>query len=233
MFKIYLSFLLFLPLLGCTMHAPGKGLAHDTTEHPSHSVHSAHHRFIDAERWAKVFESEDREAWQKPEGVLDELQLRSNMLVADIGSGTGYFAVRFAKRVERVWAVDLEESMATYVQNRAKREGIQNITPVVAEVDSPKLPTPVDLVFLCDTYHHIENRTSYFRALSGKLRQGARLVVVDFKLGEIPVGPPERHRISPHQVIDEMKKAGYSLLDLDEKTLPYQYIAQFSWAGDR
>lgn len=149
------------------------------------------------------------------------------MKVAEIGSGTGYFAVRLARRVPRgkVWGVDIEPQMVEYLDRRAAAEGLPQLDSLLGAVDDPRIPEPVDLIFICNTYHHIGERPRYFGRLKERLLPEGRLVVVDFKMGELPVGPPEDHRVRPRQLHQELTAAGYHRLKLDTTTLPYQYIA--------
>src|SRR5258705_10097863 len=65
------------------------------------SPHTAEHRFSGAERWARVFDDPARDAWQKPHQVIEALALAPDAVVADIGSGTGYFAARLAHFVPK------------------------------------------------------------------------------------------------------------------------------------
>src|SRR5574341_633558 len=94
------------------------------------TVDHAQHRFGGAEKWAQVLDDPARDAWQKPHEVLQALKLAPDASVADIGSGTGYFAVRLAHRVPngRVYGVDAEPDMVRYLAERAKREGLANLT---------------------------------------------------------------------------------------------------------
>jgi tRNA G46 methylase TrmB len=78
-------------------NAHGAREAGPSDERPSDGAF--HHRFEDAEKWAKEFDNPERDAWQKPEEILDALHLQRTSLVADIGAGTGYFSVRIAKRI--------------------------------------------------------------------------------------------------------------------------------------
>lgn len=183
------------------------------------------HRFEDAERWAKVFEAPTRDQWQRPDAVFRLLDPKSDWRVADIGSGTGYFAVRFSRRVARVWGIDIEQSMVDYLNKRAKLQSLHNLTSILGGVQSARLPEPVDLVFVCNTYHHIKDRVAYFRNLAARLLPKGKLVIVDFKRGKIPVGPPERHRVTPEQLDRELAQAGYQRTTLDRTALPYQYVA--------
>jgi SAM-dependent methyltransferase len=182
-----------------------------------------HHRFDDAEKWAKEFDNPERDAWQKPEDVLEALHLQPTSLVADIGAGTGYFSVRIARRVPegKVFAADVEPDMVRYLGTRAEREHLANLTPVQARGDAPNLPAPVDLILVVDTYHHIDDRSRYFATLQSSLRPGGRLVIIDFK-ADSPNGPPPQHRIPPERVTQELAAAGYALTGKLE-FLPRQY----------
>jgi len=139
--------------------------------------HGFHHSFGNAERWAKEFDDPARDAWQKPEEILDALHLTQTDRVADIGAGTGYFSARIAKRVPdgKVFAVDIEPDMLNYLSERKHREQLHVLQPVRANTDSPNLPEPVDVVLLVDTYHHIDDRVPYFSRLKSSLRPGGRL----------------------------------------------------------
>jgi SAM-dependent methyltransferase len=185
------------------------------------------HRFEDAEKWAKEFDNPERDTWQKPEEILDALHLQRTSLVADIGAGTGYFSVRIAKRVPegKIFAADIEPNMVRYLGERARREHLINLVPVQASADAVNLPEPVDVALVVDTYHHIGNRTQYFAKLKSSLRPAGRLVIVDLR-ADSPNGPPVRHRISPERVTQELKAAGYALVDTLQ-FLPRQYCLIF------
>jgi SAM-dependent methyltransferase len=191
--------------------------------HAGSSSQGFHRRFDDAEKWAKEFDNPARDAWQKPDEVLDALHLQAASLVADIGAGTGYFSVRIAKRVPegKVFAADVEPDMLRYLDARAKREHLANLAPVQAGAATANLPEPVDLVLVVDTYHHIDDRTRYFAALQSSLRPGGRVVIIDFT-ADAPNGPPAQHRISPERVIEELGAAGYELVEKFD-FLPRQY----------
>ena len=126
-----------------------------------------HRAFDNAEKWAKEFDDAARDAWQKPEEVLDALHLARTAKVADLGAGTGYFSARIARRVSegKLFAVDVAPDMLRYLRERAQREHLDGLVPVLASAKSPNLPEPVDLVLIVDTYHHIDNRVAYFAAL--------------------------------------------------------------------
>ena len=110
------------------------------------------HSFGGAEQWAQIFDDPNRDSWQKPHEVIQALALKPDAVVADIGSGTGYFSARFANMVPkgRVYGVDTEPDMVKYLSERAKREGLNNITAVAGAPDDPRLPEKADLIILVD-----------------------------------------------------------------------------------
>lgn len=167
-------------------------------------------RFDDAEKWSKNFDSPTRDMWQMPDRVIAALDLKPGQTVADIGAGTGYFAIRLAKSTAapKVFAVDIEQSMVQYMRLRAVKEGITNLVGVVATASSANLPEPVDLILIVDTFHHIPAREAYFSNLQNSLKPGGRLAIVDWLPGG-PMGPPEQFRFSPAQIAAELGKAGW------------------------
>jgi len=185
------------------------------------------HHFGDAGKWAQVFDDPARDAWQKPHEVLRALKLAPGAAVADIGSGTGYFAVRLAHMLPQgtVFGVDLEPDMVKYLAARAKKEGLANLISVAGATDDPRLPTPVDLAILIDVYHHIGNREAYFRKLRGSIKPGGRIAIIDFS-ADSPIGPPKSARVAPEQVKAELRKAGYALTE-EHAFLPHQYFLIF------
>ena len=187
-----------------------------------------HHSFGQAGVWAKKFDDPSRDAWQKPEQILDALNLGPTARVADLGAGTGYFSVRIAKRLPegKVFAIDIEPEMLSYLSERARREHLSTVIPVVANEETPNIPEPVDLILVVDTYHHIDDRIAYFNRLRKSLNPGGRLAIVDFKM-ESPEGPPPEHRVSAEKVTEELKAAGYSLVAA-QSFLPRQYFLVFT-----
>ncbi len=184
--------------------------------------------FDDAEQWAKQFDDPKRDQWQMPEKVIAALNLKHGQKVADIGAGTGYFTVRLAKSSARlsVFAVDIEATMVEYLKKRAAKEGLQNITAIQASPDSPKLPEPMDLIFIVDTYHHIPNREGYFRSLAASLKPLGRLAIIDWKRGG-PMGPPDAFRFNPEQIAKELAHSGFKL-SKHHDFLPNQHFQIFT-----
>ena len=185
------------------------------------------HRFDDAERFAKSFDDPARDKWQMPARVIDALGLRPDSSVADIGAGTGYFAMRLAKAVPKgtVYAVDVEPAMLEFLRKRAQAEHASNVVTVHAAASSPNLPKPVDAILIVNTYHHLPGRQTYFRELKGSLETGGRVAIVDYHK-DAPGGPPPEFRFDAAQIIDEMHRAGYRL-DARHDFLPRQHFLVF------
>jgi SAM-dependent methyltransferase len=195
------------------------------------SPHTHRHGFGDADKWAKVFDDPERDAWQKPHEVIQALALKPDAVVADIGSGTGYFTVRFARMLPngRVYGVDTEPDMMRFLVERAKREGLANVVAILGAPDDPRLTEKADLILLVDVYHHIEGREGYFRRLRDHLKPGGRVAIIDFRM-ESPKGPPKSARVPPGQVRSELQRAGYRLAR-EHDFLPNQYFLEFGPAG--
>jgi SAM-dependent methyltransferase len=185
------------------------------------------HSFSGAERWAHVFDDPARDAWQKPHEVIQALAPAADAVIADIGSGTGYFAARFASMVPRgrVYGVDVEPDMVKYLAERAKREKLTNVRSIAGAPDDPRLPEKADLIVMVDVFHHIDDRERYFRKLRGSLKPGGRVAVIDFRM-DAKDGPPKSARIAPERVKAELKAAGYELVQ-DHAFLPRQYFLVF------
>jgi ubiquinone/menaquinone biosynthesis C-methylase UbiE len=199
----------------------------EARQHPQHPPDHMEHRFDDPERYAKSFDDPRRDGWQMPARVIEVLGLQPGASVADIGAGTGYFSTRLARAVPggTVYAVDVEPKMLEHIRTRASGEGLANVVTVHASGTSPKLPKPVDLVLVVDTYHHLPNRPVYFRELTGSLAPGGRVAIIDFRK-DSPEGPPPQFRFEADQIVGEMRQAGYTL-DARHEFLPRQHFLVF------
>ena len=199
--------------------------------HPKKHKHQHAHSANDymhqssTEELIERFESKARDEYQQPEKVLDYLGDLSGKTIMDIGSGSGYFSVKLAKKAQKVIAADVDQTFLDYIQNRIEKDEINNIELRKIPYDSPALKSQeVDMVFIVNTYHHIENREAYFGKVKEGLKTDGELVIIDFFKKEIPVGPPADHKIAKDQVLEELKKTGYTSFDVNEDLLPYQYI---------
>ena len=155
-----------------------------------------------------------RDRWQHPEVVIHSLSLQPGNQVADLGAGGGYFTFRLADAVGptgKVYAVDIDKGNLDYIANQATKRGYRNVETILAKPDDPLLPTTgVDLIFTCNTYHHLTDRTEYFQSAARYLRPDGRVVVIDL------AGKNWLFRVLGHWTPREtsrreMEAAGYTL----------------------
>jgi ubiquinone/menaquinone biosynthesis C-methylase UbiE len=189
--------------------------------------HTHQHGFTNAEEWSQVFDDPSRDKWQKPHEVIQALNLKSDSIIADIGSGTGYFAIRLTHMVPQgtVYGVDFEPDMVKFLKDRTNKLNISNLVSLKSEKGSVQLPKKVDMALFVDVFHHIENRTAYLKKLHSSLNLNGRIAIIDFKK-DSSLGPPKEERISPDQVKSEFKNAGFTLVQ-EFNFLPNQYFLIF------
>ena len=133
--------------------------------------------------------------------MIQALRLAPDATIADIGAGTGYFTVRFARMLPKakVYAADIEPEMVQHLAARAKREQLANMVAVQAAADDAKLPEKVDLAILVDTYHHVDARGRYSAKLRESLKPGGRVSFIvwgsfeDNPLFAATLGPFMKH----------------------------------------
>jgi len=161
-----------------------------------------------------AYEGFRRDAWQQPDRVIRSLDIHPGDRVADLGSGSGYFTLRLAAAVGttgKVYAVDIDQDMNQAMQERVKRERIQNVEVVFAKPDDPMLPANgVDLIFASNAYHHLENRVNYFANLRRYLRPNGRIAIIDFDRRSWLAGL-SRHYTPADLIKRELEQAGYRL----------------------
>ncbi len=192
-----------------------------------------HRRPDDIAQYLEHLDSPERDRHQKPAQVIEALSLTPGMSVADLGSGSGYFTRRFVEAVTetgKVYAIDTEQEMLNYVKESIAHMHVPYTAEfILAWPDSPKLPfESVDLIFVCNVYHHLEDRAKYFAGVKSSLRPGGRIAIVDFyhdeRSGE--VGFPKRHLVPRETVLEEMAQAGYRLRR-EHEFLSRQYFLEF------
>lgn len=177
-----------------------------------------------------VLEGPDRDAWQKPDLVMDALRVGEGSAVADVGAGGGWFTVRLARRVGpngTVYAQDVQPQMLEAIGRRVQREGFRNVKPVRGEPDDPKLPSgALDAALIVDSYHEFPNPVALLSRLGASLKTGGRIGIVNFTKDGGGPGPPMSDRVNPQKVIDEAGQAGLRLLSR-ESFLDFQYMLIF------
>jgi ubiquinone/menaquinone biosynthesis C-methylase UbiE len=164
----------------------------------------------DPRQYQQTLENPERIAGLQVERVVTALAIKPDMRVADLGAGTGVFSLPFAKAVGpggKVYAIDVDAALLAIVKEKATATSISNIETIVAGASDPKVPEPVDLLFVCDTMHHLPNQAEYVKQFAKLLKPGGRVAVIDFKEGNWPAGH-ESFKITPAQVDGWMQGAG-------------------------
>jgi predicted methyltransferase len=175
-----------------------------------------------------LLEGPDRDAWQKPDQIMDALAIADGAAVADIGAGAGWFTIRLARRVGpngTVYAQDVQRQMLEAIRRRVAREGLKNVQTRLGEGSTPNLPArSLDAVLVVDTYPEVEDRVSFLRNLAGALKPAGRIGVVNYKPGRGGPGPVanEGVRVEASVVEADARAAGLHLIA--RETLPYQYL---------
>jgi ubiquinone/menaquinone biosynthesis C-methylase UbiE len=194
------------------------------------SPHGMHQRHGNPTAYIASLEDPARDAYQKADEVLKALDLRPGEVVADIGSGSGYFTVRFARGVGetgRVYAVDVSPDMIRHLNRRLRDGGIRNVVTVLSDPDDPLLPdASVDRIVIVNTWHHIGDQAKYLALLKRMLKPGGQVVHIDFHKRDLPVGPPPAMKIAREELVKQMEEAGFRLA-AEHGFLPYQYFLVF------
>lgn len=154
-----------------------------------------------------------RDSWQKPKQVVERLDIQPGARVADLGAGGGYFTWYLAAAVGpqgKVYAVEIDDTALAIIEKEMKSRGVRNVVPIRAESGDAKLPEPVDLVFSCDTYHHMQDRVAYFQSLARYLKPDGKVAILDFHAEGFFSGLLG-HGTTKQEVRREMESAGYRL----------------------
>jgi SAM-dependent methyltransferase len=174
------------------------------------------------------YESKDRGIWQKPDMVISLLGDLEGKTVADIGAGTGYFTFRLVPKAQKTIGIDIDQRFIQFMDSvRVRLDGRlqQRFETRLAKPDDPMLrPNEADAVVLVNTYGYIQNRVQYLKTLWKGVAPKGRLLIIDFKKNNLPIGPPENYKVALRQVQQELIAAGFSIERVDQDALDYQYI---------
>jgi predicted methyltransferase len=175
-----------------------------------------------------LLEGPDRDAWQKPDQIMDALGIADGSTVADIGAGAGWFTIRLARRVGphgRVYAEDIQRQMLEAIRRRISREGLQNVETRLGRSTDPNLPDgEFDAVLVVDVYPEVDDRVTFLKNVARALKRNGRIGVVNYKPGQGGPGPvgSEGARVDAASVEADAAAAGLRVVS--RATLPYQYL---------
>lgn len=197
--------------------------AHETPAAQASTANRDKHADPDVQKYIARLQSEERVADLQIDVVVEKLALPADATIGDLGCGPGLFAVAFAKACARgvVYASDIEPAQLDQVRQKIVRNDLRNVVPVLASTDDPHFPPArLDVVFIGDTYHHLTDRVAYMRRLQQALRPTGRLVVFEYKPGDLAVGPSADHKLPEGVMRRELAEAGYTLVERFD-THPY------------
>ena len=174
-------------------------------------------------------ERSDRVKQERTDLLIERLPLEPGFNVADIGAGTGYFSFPVAQRVPegRVYAVDIQPEMLTYIQERQEASGIANVVPTLGKIDDPNLPdNGIDLAFIVDAYHEFSHPREMGEALFKALKPGGMLVLIEYRAEDRRVPIKRLHKMSEAQAKKEMAALGLEWVKTEDY-LPQQHVILF------
>lgn len=163
---------------------------------------------------AKMFNKQASDPKSKPDQILQTLALQHGQVVADIGSGGGYFAFRFAQAVGEqgyIYTIDIDQAKLEFIQQSAQEKKVNNLTTVPA-TENWTLPQKVDLIFMRNVLHHIPNRIQYFAKLQELLKPNGRVAIVEYNgKGSVSFHKLFGHYVKAEVICEEMTQAGYQV----------------------
>jgi SAM-dependent methyltransferase len=218
-----LYFLLLTTALACNNNDRTPSV--NTEEQPADQQWSQE---IDFQDKVSAYEDENRDIWQKPDRVIDILGPLDDKTVVDLGAGTGYFAFRLVPKAKKVIAIDIDEDFVNFMEKKRKLLPAnlqEKFEARLAQTDDPHLTKDeADALLIVNTYAYLQNRVEYFTNLHQLLRPNSKIVVIEFKMKNIPNGPPDEEKVGISTVEEELSAAGFKNIDVDDQTLVYQYI---------
>ena len=187
--------------------------------------------------------SEERMYWQIPQRVMDELHIGSGMSVADVGSGIGYFTFLLSKRVGetgKVFASDIDRDALAFLNERRKKQGLENIFTLQGRGDDPLIPkASADLVLIVNTIHLVKEKNTFLNNIRHSLKKKGKVVFVQWDAAKMDSeapgwDPKDRELYTMRTMLKTIYDADYEVVEIKD-FLPMQliYICQPSGRSDK
>jgi SAM-dependent methyltransferase len=157
-------------------------------------------------------------AYQPPDKVMDTIGVKPGMVIAEVGAGRGRYVVHMARRTEnhgKVYANDIDEKKLEYLRFRCERDSIGNVETILGKVTDPLLPEgKMDLVYMINTYHHLDKPVPLMRNIIPSLKPGGVLVIIEHDPEKYPRAGSES--TSREEMLEQAKKAGLELVRIED-----------------
>jgi ubiquinone/menaquinone biosynthesis C-methylase UbiE len=179
---------------------------------------------------ADWLERPEREGEERPEKAIAALHIVPGMNVGEIGAGTGYYALRIAKRIQpggTYYANDIQPGMLARLQANAAAQKVANLKTILGTQADAALPAQsLDYVLMVDVYHELSDPQVMLRSIAKALKPDGQLVLLEFRKEDpnVPIRP--EHKMSTKEVVAELSAEHYTL-DHKVETLPWQHILFF------
>lgn len=183
------------------------------------------HKF-DAKK-AEILDSRDRRKFLNPDSIPEKSGLDSDTVLADLGCGSGFFAIPASLIVEKVYAIDVQQEMLDIVREKIRKGKLANIETLLSKESSIPLPdNSVDVLFMANVFHELEDRGSILNEAMRILSGRGRLIIIDWKKIKMEMGPPVEERLSEDEVVSICEDGDFMVLErLDAG--PYNYMLVF------
>ena len=176
------------------------------------------------ENWERLV-SEERRIWQDPDCLFEALRVVPGEIWADVGCGPGFFTIPLARRVKKVFAVDIQAPMLGILQQRLQEAGVSNVEILLSGENHIPLPDrAVDSTLLVNVFHEVQDAEAFFRELVRITRR--RVVIVDWKREEMPMGPPLEERLSEFAVHNFLVARGEVREVRPHDIYPHHYVLE-------
>ena len=174
-------------------------------------------------------ERSEREQEENVSKLIQNMRIRSDDIIADIGAGSGYHAFRIATLAKNglVYAVDIQTEMLMTIENNKEFSKIKNIETILGTEKSVQLPkNSVDKILMVDVYHEFSFPVEMITSIKNALKPNGQLFLIEYR-GEDPLVPIKTiHKMTEQQALKEMESAGFKLKE-NIDNLPWQHCMIF------
>jgi SAM-dependent methyltransferase len=173
-----------------------------------------------------VLEGPDRVQWNKPDLIMDALNIADGSIVADLGAGGGWFTVRLAQRVGPkglVYAEDIQKTMLSALKLKVQRQGLINVRPVLGTTRDSNLPSGLDAIVINAAYNEMEDPVALLKDAAASLKPQGRIGIIEYTAGAGGPGPDPEQRVSPETVIKDATAAGLPVIS-QQPIPPFMYM---------